>query len=185
MKKIIFITLFLFSQIDLYGQNSSVFVELGGQGLGATLNYEFGLKRYEFSDLRVRLGAGGINGKGDAFFSIPLSLNKLVGIGKGYFDFGIGATILRFRKDFNSGCISGYYDVSGNFICDDFSVVEENNNFFLQIENTPSLMGTLNIGYRKIPKRPGITWRANITPLFNGSGIWPWFGGVGVGYVFY
>jgi hypothetical protein len=45
-------------------------------------------------------------------------------------------------------------------------------------------MGTMNIGYRKIPVDGGFTWRVNLTPIFNNNGFWPLFAGVGFGYAF-
>jgi hypothetical protein len=45
-------------------------------------------------------------------------------------------------------------------------------------------MGTMNIGYRKIPENGGFTWRVNLTPIFNNNGFWPLFAGIGLGYAF-
>jgi hypothetical protein len=62
--------------------------------------------------------------------------------------------------------------------------VESDKNFILPVDGSPSLMGTMNIGYRKIPVDGGFTWRVNLTPIFNNNGFWPLFAGVGFGYAF-
>jgi hypothetical protein len=61
---------------------------------------------------------------------------------------------------------------------------ESDINFILPVDGSPSLMGTMNIGYRKIPENGGFTWRVNLTPIFNNNGFWPLFAGVGLGYAF-
>lgn len=183
MKKILLLSLILIFHLDLYGQNRTGFIEIGGQGIGASLNYEFGFNPYNFSDLRVRVGAGGFLGGENKFYSLPVSVNKLFGRGPSYFEFGLGMTMLKFSNQSQSFCASGYYDSKGNYICTSQTTVNDYQ-FFIPIDNELSMVGTMNIGYRKIPEYGGITWRVNITPMFNKNGIWPLFGGVGIGYAF-
>jgi hypothetical protein len=75
------------------------------------------------------------------------------------------------------------FDSNGN--CIGPLVTEESDvNFILPVDGSPSLMGTMNIGYRKIPVDGGFTWRVNLTPIFNNNGFWPLFAGIGFGYAF-
>ena len=60
----------------------------------------------------------------------------------------------------------------------------DGDDFILKVDGSPSLMGTMNFGYRSIPEDGGFTWRVNMTPIFNNNGFWPLFAGVGFGYAF-
>lgn len=69
----------------------NIFVELGGQGLVFTANYDT-----RFSDKRNgiggRIGIGAIGGDDANVMTIPVSLNYLLGEGKNFFEIGLGAT---------------------------------------------------------------------------------------------
>ncbi|MFC5282421.1 hypothetical protein [Pedobacter alpinus] len=69
----------------------NIFVELGGQGLVFTANYDtrFSNKR---NGIGGRIGIGAIGGDGANVMTIPVSLNYLLGEGKNFFEIGLGAT---------------------------------------------------------------------------------------------
>ncbi|MBD3749037.1 MAG: hypothetical protein IE931_06035 [Sphingobacteriales bacterium] len=75
--------------IERRAQN--VYVELLGQGLLFTANYDtrFSKKR---NGLGGRIGIGAIGSDGDNIVTIPISLNYLLGEGKNFFEIGLGAT---------------------------------------------------------------------------------------------
>lgn len=75
--------------IERRAQN--VYVELLGQGLLFTANYDtrFSKKR---NGLGGRIGIGAIGSDGDNIVTIPVSLNYLLGEGKNFFEIGLGAT---------------------------------------------------------------------------------------------
>lgn len=47
-----------------------------------------------------------------------------------------------------------------------------------------SSLGTLSIGYRRMPEKSGVMFKAEITPLFRSNFLFPYFGGFGIGYKF-
>ncbi|QDH79684.1 hypothetical protein FKX85_11810 [Echinicola soli] len=152
----------------------SVYAELGGAGLVYSFNYDFRFDNNRLDSWGIRVGAGGYAFDDKSLLTIPVQINRLFGRNNHYFEIGAGATFVNFRK-------TGYdYDNNGN------SVETESKewHFILDVGETPSVMGTLNFGYRRIPDEPGVTWRANLTPVFNGDGFWPLFAGIGIGYAF-
>jgi hypothetical protein len=179
MKKFMFIICFLLYQFQTFGQASSVFFEIGGQGLGASLNYDLRLNPFNANSIGLRIGAGGFKGQ-DTFFSIPIGINKLIGSGQSYFDLGLGATYLN-NQGSKINCATGYYDSKGDYICSD--PIIDYGIYSLPIDKKSSVVGTLNFGYRKIPKYGGFTWRISLTPLFNFEKFNPFFGGIGIGYI--
>jgi len=92
-------------------------------------------------------------------------------------------TFLGFKNERITYCQSGYFDANGMYICTK-QAVDNDYNFILPIDGSPNIMGTMNIGYRKIPVDGGFSWRVNLTPIFNNNGFWPLFAGVGMGYTF-
>lgn len=165
----------------------SIYLELGGAGLPYSLNYDFRFDKDRIDSWGMRVGAGGyaISG-GDSFFSAPIQVNKLFGKNGHYFEFGAGATFLAFSSETYSYCQSGYNDPdTGEFICTDlFTSRSDFTEFILEIDGSPNVMGTLNFGYRKIPVDGGFMWKVNLNPIFNNSGFWPLWVGVGFGYAF-
>ncbi|KEO74116.1 hypothetical protein [Anditalea andensis] len=164
----------------------SVYVELGGAGLPFSFNYDFRFDKEKVDSWGMRVGAGGyaLSG-GDSFFSLPIMANKLIGKAPHYFEIGAGATLIAFKTASYSYCSDGYYDQNGNFICNNYIISpNDETSFILDINGSPSLMGTFNIGYRKIPIDGGFTWRINISPIFNDNGFWPLWLGVSFGYAF-
>lgn len=164
----------------------SVYLELGGAGLPYSFNYDFRFDKERMDSWGMRVGAGGYSTENDSFFSLPVMVNKLYGNGPHYFEMGFGMTFFTFdesRYD-SSYCSSGYYDSNGNFVCNSYVNQESNYSFILPVDGSPSLMGTMNIGYRRVPVDGGFTWRINLTPIFNNNGFWPLYAGVGFGYAF-
>ncbi len=134
----------------------NVFVEVGGQGLLFTANYDtrFSNRR---DGLGGRAGIGYIASDGDNATTIPLSLNYLLGKGKHFFEVGLGATIIA---------------TSGN-----------DNSFFFDGNNS-NVIGTMSFSYRLQPVDSGFAFRVGLTPIFNGDFFIPYYGGLSLGYTF-
>jgi hypothetical protein len=188
MKKILALLIFFALGFTAQAQETAVphrslFLELGGSGLAYSFNYDFRFDSTRIDSWGMRVGAGGYGIEGDSFFSVPVLVNKLYGKGPHYFELGIGATLFGYTNERYTYCANGFYDANGMYVCNDV-VVNNDYNFILPVDGNPSLMGTMNIGYRKVPVDGGFTWRVNLTPIFNNNGFWPLFAGVGFGYAF-
>lgn len=181
-KPTIFFLFFLFFNTTIsYGQfqhpTQSVFVEFGGPAFIYSFNYDFRFDKEKLQSWGMRVGAGGYatsnsygNGSNsDALLTIPFQVTRLFGSKRHFFEVGGGATFIYARSTSFSG--------SNQNVSNDFD-------FILNSGETPSFMGTLNLGYRKIPENGGFTFRANLTPIFNQNGFWPIWAGVGFGYAF-
>ncbi|HSI77927.1 MAG TPA: hypothetical protein VK957_18655 [Lunatimonas sp.] len=153
--------------------SQSIYAELGGAGLAYSFNYDFRFDKGDINSWGMRVGAGGWSRNdgnySEGLLTVPVQVNRLLGKSRHFFEFGGGATFIYYR-DRNSWGNNDY--------------VYKNFNFILDSGNTPAFMGTLNMGYRKIPEDGGFTFRANITPIFNHTGFWPLFGAVSFGYSF-
>ncbi len=188
MKKLSLLLLFLSLSYGLQAQEAlhtqSVFLELGGPGLPYSFNYDFRFDKTKIDSWGMRIGAGGytVSG-GESFFSIPLMVNKLYGKGSHFFELGFGLTFFTFSQDNYEYCYTGYYDSnSGQYICTSYE--RDSYNFILDVDGSPSVMGTMNFGYRKVPEDGGFMWKVNVNPIFNNNGFWPLFAGIGFGYAF-
>jgi hypothetical protein len=189
MKKILTLVFILFSVQFIHAQETeslptqSVFVELGGAGLPYSFNYDFRFDKTKMDSWGMRVGAGGYSvSDGDSFFSIPVMVNKLFGKGPHYFELGLGATFFTFsQQTYNN--VSCYYDQNGQYICNE-STSTSDFSFILPVDGSPSVMGTMNFGYRRIPVDGGFTWKVNLNPIFNNNGFWPLYAGIGLGYAF-
>lgn len=162
----------------------AIYVELGGVGLPYSFNYDFRFNKEKVDSWGMRVGFGGYSIDRESFYSLPVMVNKLYGKGPHYFEVGIGATFLAFNSEPYSyqNC---YTDVNGNYVCDTFQdQPSENTNFILEIDGSPSVMGVLNFGYRRVPTDGGFMWKVNLNPIFNNNGFWPLYAGVGFGYAF-
>jgi len=136
------------------GQN--IFVELGGQGLLFTANYDtrFSNRR---DGLGGRVGIGYIAEGGDNATTIPISMNYLLGKGKHFFEMGLGATLLATGGSDNS---------------------------LLFDENNSNIIGTMSFSYRLQPVDRGFSFRAGLTPIFNKDFFIPYYAGLSLGYSF-
>lgn len=132
----------------------NVFVELGGQGLFFTANYDtrFGKAR---NGLGGRIGFGAIGVDNTNFVTVPVSLNYLLGEGKNFFEIGLGATYGKLSADEDSFFGSG-----------------------------DEIIGTLAFMYRYQPLTSGFSFRGGFTPVFSSDGFIPYFGGLSLGYTF-
>ena len=162
----------------------SVFLELGGAGMAYSFNYDFRFDQSRMDSWGMRVGAGGYGREGYSFFSLPVMVNRLYGKGPHYFELGAGLTFFAFNNERYSYCTSGYVDANGMYVCTSTSTDEYSYEFILPVDGSPSVMGTMNFGYRKIPVDGGFTWRVTLTPIFNNNGFWPLFAGFGFGYAF-
>jgi len=138
------------------GRAQNVFVELGGQGLLFTVNYDtrFSNKR---NGIGGRVGIGYLAASGDHLTTIPVGINYLLGKGKNFFEVGLGAT---------------YIGAGGN----DSSLLFD--------ENTSNVVGTMSFSYRLQPIESGFSFRAGFTPVFNGDFFVPYYAGISLGYTF-
>ena len=139
----------------------NVFVELGGQGLLLTANYDtrFGKRR---DGLGGRIGIGYIAADSDnAATTIPIGLNYLLGKNNKFFEIGLGATFIASQS-------------SGSFFFNDDD----------EVENNSTVIGTMSFSYRVQPVDSGFSFRAGITPIFDGDFFMPYFGGLSLGYTF-
>lgn len=138
------------------GRAQNVFVELGGQGLLFTVNYDtrFSKKR---NGIGGRVGIGYLAADGDHLTTIPVGLNYLLGKGKNFFEVGLGAT---------------YIGAGGN------------SDSILFDENTSNVVGTMSFSYRLQPIESGFSLRAGFTPIFNGDFFVPYYAGISLGYTF-
>lgn len=165
----------------------AVYLELGGAGLPYSFNYDFRFNKEKIDSWGMRIGAGGYAfSGGDSFFSFPLQVNKLFGKNGHYFELGGGATFVAFQMETYSYCISQTYDpVTGIYTCQEgYTSRSDQTEFILEIDGSPSVMGTLNFGYRRVPENGGFMWKVNLNPIFNNSGFWPLWVGLGFGYAF-
>ncbi|MBC7567527.1 MAG: hypothetical protein H7223_11255 [Pedobacter sp.] len=164
MKKILLVTSILscLSCLKLNAQEikraQNVFIELGGQGLTFTANYDsrFGNRR---DGLGGRAGIGYFAVDGDKITTIPLSLNYLLGKGNKFFEIGLGATIATIN-------------------------IQSGDDFLFKDGSSNGVLGTMSFAYRVQPIDSGFSFRAGITPIFNKDNFIPYFGGISLGYTF-
>jgi len=140
----------------------NIFIELGGQGLTLTANYDtrFTNKR---DGIGGRIGIGHISSDGSSVTTVPLSLNYLLGKERRYFEVGLGATYLTATAD------GSFLDFGG----DDYD--DETGN---------TVIGTMSFAYRLQPMDSGFSFRAGITPIFGKDFFIPYYGGISLGYTF-
>ena len=134
----------------------NVFVELGGQGLLFTANYDTRFSKRR-DGLGGRAGIGYISIGGDHATTVPFSMNYLLGKGRHFFEMGLGVTVLA---------------TSGS------------DNSFLFDENNSNILGTMSFSYRLQPVDTGFSYRAGLTPLFNKNFFIPYYAGLSLGYSF-
>jgi hypothetical protein len=148
--------------------NKSVFLEVGGNGLGISVNYDARFAKVE-KGLGFRAGIGffpGVRIGGDnstlfawpTILSIPIGLNYLIGKAPNYFEAGLGAT---------------YFYAKGHFTF-----------FFLGTDETLSTFVFIpSAGYRFAKPGKSFQGRVFISPYI-GSGEISLYGGVSCGFKF-
>ena len=136
----------------LFGQTSfkknDIYLEAGGNGLFASINYERQLTKQPGLGARVGIGFYSEN----AFYlTIPVGINYLFALksGTAFIDAGLGATWARIDGKIFSESKNSNGDSFVNFI--------------------PSF------GFRK-HMSDDLMWRLSITPTANKYGFFPWFG---------
>lgn len=161
----------------------SVFVEVGGASLVYSFNYDVRFDKENLNSWGIRMGIGGYSLSDESLLTVPVQATRLFGQGRNYFDVGAGITLINYRNTYTSYDYSNWDPNSGEYpILGE--VTEKDYHFILEMGETPSVVGTLNFGYRRIPENGGFTYRVNVTPLFNSHGFWPLFAGIGLGYAF-
>ncbi|REG94585.1 hypothetical protein [Algoriphagus antarcticus] len=189
MKHVILVFLLLLSSQLLMAQETepelatrSIYAELGGAGLPYSFNYDFRFDKTRMDSWGMRVGFGGYALDRNSFYSLPVMVNKLYGKGNHFFEMGFGATFVAFKNNnFYESC---YFDQNGTYICNSYNQTNSGTAFILEIDGSPSVMGVLNFGYRRMPTDGGFMWKVNLNPIFNNNGFWPLFAGVGLGYAF-
>jgi hypothetical protein len=160
---LLYIILFLsFTQIMAQEKKSefkraqNIFVELGGQGVLFTANYDsrFSNKR---DGLGGRVGLGYISEGGYRATTVPVSLNYLLGKDKHFFEIGLGTTLF---------------------------ITGENNESFTFNDSNSAFVGTMSFSYRLQPIDHGFSFRAGLTPIFNKDFFIPYYAGLSIGYSF-
>ncbi len=143
-----------------------IFVELGGNGILYTINYDRGLTE----DLSVRIGIGHLEEGANpistgpdeiaaqAATTVPVLMSYVHGHQSHRLELGAGVTVIR-----HSGTRA-----MGNQP---------------ELPADLSVLATAVIGYRYVPREGGFTYRAGFTPLLSRGGILPW-GGLSFGYLF-
>lgn len=165
MKKLIFlVALIIFTLGKLSAQDApitekraqNVFVEIGGQGLLFTANYDtrFSNKR---NGLGGRAGIGYMSLDGERITTVPIALNYLLGKGKQFFEIGLGAT---------------------------FTSSSDGSPILFKDDSEGSVLGTMSFSYRLQPVDSGFSFRAGLTPVFNASNFIPYYAGISLGYSF-
>jgi hypothetical protein len=134
----------------------NIFVELGGQGLLFTANYDsrFSNRR---DGLGGRIGIGHIGENGNRATTVPISLNYLLGKEKHFFEMGLGASLMLIGGDGDS---------------------------LLFDEDNSSVLGTMSFAYRLQPSDRGFSFRAGLSPIFNKNFFIPYYAGISLGYSF-
>jgi hypothetical protein len=153
--------------VPVRSARNSIFLELGGNGLVYTINYDRVVS--ESFSIRVGLGymAGGVTSSSGgetasvkvSAMGIPLMANYLLGSANHKLELGGGLTLFRFTGS-GSSSLGAEASVSGIFP-----------------------VGTAVIGYRYVPADGGFTFRAGFTPILTQDRFVPW-AGLSFGYLF-
>jgi len=135
-----------------FGQNTfiknDIYLEAGGNGLFASVNYERQLTKQP--GLGVRLGVGFYT-ENAFYLTIPVGINYLFKLNsdKSFIDAGLGVTWTR---------------IDGNLFGE-----SENSNGDSFVNFIPS------VGYRRHTTK-NLMWRISVTPVINNNGFVPWLG---------
>ena len=135
-----------------FGQNTfkknDIYLEAGGNGLFASVNYERQLTKQP--GLGVRLGVGFYT-ENAFYLTIPVGINYLFKLNsdKSFIDAGLGVTWTR---------------IDGNLFGE-----SENSNGDSFVNFIPS------VGYRRHTTKD-LMWRISVTPVINNNGFVPWLG---------
>ena len=135
---------------------NAVYVELLGNGGIYSLNYD----RLLTSKVAARVGFMGLAAADETgsagVVAAPVMVSYLFGEGNSHFETGVGVML----------AAGGVVNVEG-----------------FENESFSGAVGTATLGYRYQRHGGGFVFRAGLTPLFDTSGIAPWFG-LSFGYGF-
>jgi hypothetical protein len=148
-----------FAQENTRERGRGVFVEILGNGLIGSINYD---QRFDkrFDGLGFKGGISYFAFNGSSVAAFPFGLNYLLGKDGKYFEMGLGATYLRFADSSNT-----------------FSVGNERT-------IGDGLAGNMIFGYRREPVDGGFLFRASMTPIFGSGTFFPFYFGISLGYAF-
>lgn len=158
MKRICLTYIILSVVINAFAQNppqkNSVYFELGGNGLLASINYERQVTGANAPWIGVYAGAG-IYGSNPTYLTIPFGINYLAKLtnSESYIDIGMGATYS--KAEVNLYVIVDRKDP--NYI---------NKNYWNYL---------LRIGFRRQTKK-NLMYRISFTPIWNQVGVIPFLG---------
>ena len=130
------------------------FAELYGRSLIFSVNYDTRFFN-RVDGLGISAGMGFVGIDGESLFSVPITLNYLLGKNGKYLELGIGATYFNANVTDNDDAESG----------------------------GSTVIGTMTIGYRSQPIDGGFMFRAGINPLFFSNTFLP-YPYISVGYNF-
>ncbi len=145
------------------GRAQNVFVEVGGQGLFFTANYDtrFSNKR---NGIGGRAGIGYLTEEGSPITTVPVGLNYLLGKGKNFFEVGLGVTFINIGRSDNDFFFPNNSDGSTG--------------------SGSTVLGTMSFSYRLQPVDSGFSLRVGLTPFFNRQNFIPYYAGFSLGYTF-
>jgi len=152
MKHLTLVLLFILLAVCSYEQTTfkrnDIYLEAGGNGLFASVNYERQLTSKP--GLGARLGIG-FYSENAFYLTIPIGINYLFKLQneKSFIDAGLGATWTR---------------IDGNLFGD-----SRNSNGDHFVNFVPS------VGYRRHTNKD-LMWRISVTPIANKYGLVPWLG---------
>jgi hypothetical protein len=137
--------------------NNTFFVELGGNAVAYSLNYE----RFFTPKIGIRIGGMYLQADDDAGTQVgvglfPVMATYLLGAGNSHFETGAGI-------GFATAGVSDS-DIGGDW-------------------GDSAVYGTATFGYRYQKPEGGVMFRAGFTPVFADGTLLPWVG-VSVGYAF-
>ncbi|WP_194774333.1 hypothetical protein [Pararhodonellum marinum] len=155
---VLFIQTTLFAQAPERTRSQGVFVELLGNGLLYSFNYDTRFNQ-SYTGLGGRVGLSYLAVDGTNLTTVPVVLNYLLGKDKHLFEVGIGTTFVAAADRTNVGPIS-------------------------EANRGSTFIGTMSLGYRLEPRDGGFMFRAGITPIFDSSNFFPFWPQVSFGYAF-
>lgn len=159
-KTLLCIASFIFlTASNLKAQAPQLYAEFGGPSV-AGINFDTRFSKKE-NGIGGRIGFGGFMIDGSGVLFVPVGINYLVGkpATKNFLELGMNLTYVSAKDN------GGEADTE-NRLADTW--------------------GSLTFGYRYQPKEPGVTFRVSVNPIisFKDAVLWPFYGGVSVGYKF-
>jgi hypothetical protein len=136
----------------------AVYLEIGGPGLAATINYDtrFGSNSGN-TGLGYRVGAGYYNTGANWVATAPFQVNYLYGGNVSFLEVGVGTTFVR-----SVGSTKG---------------------ITFEFDNITGFIATASIGYRYQQSNGGINFRIAFCPIYYDDGL-TFDGGLSIGYTF-